>query len=79
MLIAAIAAMLVPVASSASAGPAPTCWTEADVYKTNMTGDVSPCTVPIPGCRTVARVEENAGALTTGPLTAAQLDVIGKI
>ena len=37
VLVAAIAAMLVPVASSASAGPAPTCWTEADVYKTNMT------------------------------------------
>jgi hypothetical protein len=37
VLVAAIAAMLVPVASSASAGPAPKCWTEADVYETNMT------------------------------------------
>ncbi|WP_433051739.1 aldo/keto reductase [Dactylosporangium sp. CS-033363] len=29
--------------------------------------------VPIPGCRTVAQVEENAGALAHGPLTPAQL------
>jgi aryl-alcohol dehydrogenase-like predicted oxidoreductase len=29
-------------------------------------------TVPIPGCRTVAQVEENAGALAYGPLTADQ-------
>jgi aryl-alcohol dehydrogenase-like predicted oxidoreductase len=29
-------------------------------------------TVPIPGCRTVAQVEENAGALAHGPLTAEQ-------
>jgi aryl-alcohol dehydrogenase-like predicted oxidoreductase len=32
-----------------------------------------PRTIPIPGCRTVAQVEENAGALTHGPLTPAQL------
>jgi len=30
-------------------------------------------TVPIPGCRTVAQVEENAGALAFGPLTPEQL------
>ncbi|GAA3283169.1 aldo/keto reductase [Dactylosporangium vinaceum] len=30
-------------------------------------------TVPIPGCRTVAQVEENAGALAHGPLTSAEL------
>jgi aryl-alcohol dehydrogenase-like predicted oxidoreductase len=30
-------------------------------------------TVPIPGCRTVAQVEENAGALAFGPLTPDQL------
>ncbi|WP_433210478.1 aldo/keto reductase [Dactylosporangium sp. CS-047395] len=29
--------------------------------------------VPIPGCRTVAQVEENAGALAHGPLTPAEL------
>ncbi len=29
-------------------------------------------TIPIPGCRTVAQVEENAGALAHGPLTADQ-------
>lgn len=33
----------------------------------------SPRTVPIPGFRTVAQVEENAGALAHGPLTAAQV------
>ncbi|MET8560000.1 aldo/keto reductase [Streptomyces flaveolus] len=32
-----------------------------------------PRTVPIPGFRTVAQAEENAGALAKGPLTAAQL------
>ena len=32
----------------------------------------SPVTVPIPGCRTVAQVEENAGALARGPLSAAE-------
>jgi aryl-alcohol dehydrogenase-like predicted oxidoreductase len=30
-------------------------------------------TIPIPGCRTVAQVEENAGALAFGPLTPEQL------
>ena len=30
-------------------------------------------TIPIPGCRTVAQVEENAGALAYGPLTKDQL------
>jgi aryl-alcohol dehydrogenase-like predicted oxidoreductase len=29
--------------------------------------------VPLPGCRTVAQVEENAGALAHGPLTPQQL------
>ncbi|MDT0321849.1 aldo/keto reductase [Streptomyces millisiae] len=33
----------------------------------------SPRTIPIPGFRTVAQAEENAGALAKGPLTAAQL------
>ena len=28
-----------------------------------------PATVPIPGCRTVAQTQENAGALSTGPLS----------
>lgn len=30
-------------------------------------------TVPIPGCRTVARIEENAGAMAHRPLTPAEL------
>jgi aryl-alcohol dehydrogenase-like predicted oxidoreductase len=30
-------------------------------------------TIPIPGCRTVAQVEENAGALAFGPLTPSEL------
>ena len=33
----------------------------------------SPHTVPIPGIRTVAQAEENAGALALGPLTGDQL------
>jgi aryl-alcohol dehydrogenase-like predicted oxidoreductase len=37
---------------------------------------VSDATVPIPGCRTVAQVEDNAGALEHGPLTEAQLKEI---
>jgi aryl-alcohol dehydrogenase-like predicted oxidoreductase len=36
-------------------------------------------TVPIPGCRTVAQVEENAGALAYGPLTAAQLAEVERL
>jgi aryl-alcohol dehydrogenase-like predicted oxidoreductase len=32
----------------------------------------SPRTIPLPGCRTVAQVEENAGALSHGPLTPEQ-------
>ena len=39
----------------------------------------SPATIPIPGCRTVAQIEENAAALARGPLTQAQLDEIGAI
>jgi aryl-alcohol dehydrogenase-like predicted oxidoreductase len=35
-------------------------------------------TVPIPGCRTVAQVEENAGALAHGPLTPDQLVEVDK-
>jgi aryl-alcohol dehydrogenase-like predicted oxidoreductase len=33
----------------------------------------SPTTLPIPGFRTVAQVEENCGAMAFGPLTAAQM------
>ncbi|MET7417523.1 aldo/keto reductase [Dactylosporangium sp. NPDC005555] len=36
-------------------------------------------TVPIPGCRTVAQVEENAGALAHGPLTASELADVEKL
>lgn len=39
----------------------------------------SPRTVPIPGFKTVAQVEENCGALTKGPLTADQMDEIAKL
>jgi aryl-alcohol dehydrogenase-like predicted oxidoreductase len=34
---------------------------------------VSGSTIPIPGCRTVAQLEDNAGALEKGPLTADQV------
>ena len=37
---------------------------------------VSDATVPIPGCRTVAQVEDNAGALERGPLTQEQVKEI---
>ncbi|WP_199044545.1 aldo/keto reductase [Glycomyces salinus] len=40
---------------------------------------VSDVTVPIPGCRTVAQVEENAGALEKGPLTQAQVEEVSKL
>jgi aryl-alcohol dehydrogenase-like predicted oxidoreductase len=36
----------------------------------------SPRTVPLPGCRTVAQVEENAGAMSHGPLTPEQMKEI---
>jgi aryl-alcohol dehydrogenase-like predicted oxidoreductase len=39
----------------------------------------SPATVPIPGFKTVAQVEENAGALQFGPLSAAQMARIDRI
>jgi aryl-alcohol dehydrogenase-like predicted oxidoreductase len=39
----------------------------------------SPRTIPIPGCRTVAQVEENAAALEFGPLDPAQLTQIDAI
>ncbi|MFE9356908.1 aldo/keto reductase [Streptomyces olivaceoviridis] len=39
----------------------------------------SPRTVPIPGFRTVAQAEENAGALAKGPLTAAQSSEIDRL
>ena len=39
----------------------------------------SPRTVPIPGFKTVAQVEENCGALDAGPLTADQLTEIDRI
>jgi aryl-alcohol dehydrogenase-like predicted oxidoreductase len=35
--------------------------------------------VPIPGCRTVAQVEENAGALAHGPLSASELADVEKL
>ena len=36
----------------------------------------SPLTVPIPGFRTVAQVEDNAGAMRFGPLAAEQMKEI---
>lgn len=39
----------------------------------------SPITVPIPGFRTVAQVEDNCGALAKGPLTAQQMDQIAQV
>jgi len=39
----------------------------------------SPNTVPIPGFRTVAQVEENAGAMEFGPLTPTQMAEIDRI
>ncbi|SHN32139.1 aldo/keto reductase [Cryptosporangium aurantiacum] len=39
----------------------------------------SPRTVPIPGFKTVAQVEENARALEKGPLTAEQMDEVARI
>jgi aryl-alcohol dehydrogenase-like predicted oxidoreductase len=39
----------------------------------------SPRTVPIPGFKTVAQVEENAGALAAGPLTPDQMAEIDRI
>jgi aryl-alcohol dehydrogenase-like predicted oxidoreductase len=39
----------------------------------------SPRTIPLPGCRTVAQVEENAGALAYGPLTPAEFAAVGRL
>jgi aryl-alcohol dehydrogenase-like predicted oxidoreductase len=39
----------------------------------------SPKTIPIPGCRTVEQVEQNAGALAHGPLTESQVAEVGAI
>ena len=39
----------------------------------------SPLTVPIPGFKTVAQVEENCGAMALGPLTSEQLGEIDGI
>ncbi|MGP3939301.1 MULTISPECIES: aldo/keto reductase [Streptomyces] len=39
----------------------------------------SPRTIPIPGFRTVAQAEENAGAIAKGPLTAGQLADVDRI
>jgi aryl-alcohol dehydrogenase-like predicted oxidoreductase len=39
----------------------------------------SPRTIPIPGFRTVKQVEENAAALQRGPLSASQMQEIGRI
>ena len=39
----------------------------------------SPVTIPIPGFKTIAQVEENCGALEHGPLTAEQLVEIDRI
>jgi aryl-alcohol dehydrogenase-like predicted oxidoreductase len=36
-------------------------------------------TIPIPGCRTVAQVQENAGALALGPLTAAEAAEVDRL
>jgi aryl-alcohol dehydrogenase-like predicted oxidoreductase len=39
----------------------------------------SPRTVPIPGCRTVAQVEENVGAMAAGPLTAREFAAVEEV
>ncbi|MFD5632325.1 aldo/keto reductase [Streptomyces sp. NPDC127072] len=39
----------------------------------------SPRTVPIPGFRSVAQAEENAGAIAEGPLTAGQLTEVDRV
>ena len=39
----------------------------------------SEATVPIPGFRTVAQVEENAGALSFGPLSVSAVREIGAV
>nr|WP_240897494.1 aldo/keto reductase [Kineococcus vitellinus] len=39
----------------------------------------SPRTVPIPGCRTVAQVEENVGAMAAGPLTAQEFAAVEEV
>ena len=39
----------------------------------------SPHTIPIPGIRTVAQAEENAGAMSLGPLTPAQMGEIARL
>jgi aryl-alcohol dehydrogenase-like predicted oxidoreductase len=39
----------------------------------------SPRTIPIPGCRTVAQVEQNAGALAHGPLSESELAQVEQI
>jgi aryl-alcohol dehydrogenase-like predicted oxidoreductase len=39
----------------------------------------SPRTIPLPGCRTAAQVEENAGAMRFGPLTPDQAAEIDKL
>jgi aryl-alcohol dehydrogenase-like predicted oxidoreductase len=35
--------------------------------------------VPIPGCRTVAQVEENVGAMAHGPLTPEQFAAVESV
>ncbi|WP_119304012.1 aldo/keto reductase [Dongia deserti] len=39
----------------------------------------SACTIPIPGARTVAQIEENVGAMEFGPLTADQMSEIAAL
>jgi aryl-alcohol dehydrogenase-like predicted oxidoreductase len=39
----------------------------------------SPRTIPIPGVRTVEQVEENAGAMRLGPLSADQMQEIERL
>jgi aryl-alcohol dehydrogenase-like predicted oxidoreductase len=39
----------------------------------------SPAAIPIPGFRTVAQVEENAGALSHGPLSPAQVEEVQRL
>lgn len=39
----------------------------------------SPANIPIPGCRTEAQIEENAGALDCGPLSPREFDEVNRL
>lgn len=39
----------------------------------------SPANIPIPGCRTVAQIEENAGALECGPLSPREFEEVNRL